>query len=214
MKINIKIIFITLISVNISFALTACSDSGSDPATIGTPTIIGIPALTVEENTPYSFTPSASDPDGDALTFSINSNIPVWASFDPQTGELAGLPTHSHIGDYPNIVISVTDGSSTVSLEAFDIKVTATLIKNLQVNAGADQTTTSSDILSNIESGITTTSTSSTKSSKKKIRQKKKRKKLSKSTMKQSTTSKVRELSLPTITLGWSVNDAHQYRSN
>ena len=76
--------------------------------------------------------------------------------------------------------------------------------------------TTTSNIYSKTESHISNTSiTSSTKSSRKKSRQKKKkRKKGSKFSQKQPSMTKVKESSLPTVTLGWSVNDAHQYRFN
>src|SRR5690606_18051920 len=53
------------------------------------PTISGTPATSVEEGSAYSFTPTASDPDGDALTFTIQ-NRPAWAAFDPATGRLSG----------------------------------------------------------------------------------------------------------------------------
>ena len=70
----------------------------------------------------YSFQPSATDANGDVLTFSIQ-NRPSWATFSPTTGRLSGTPTASHIGTYGNIIISVTDGKATRSLSAFSISV-------------------------------------------------------------------------------------------
>ena len=55
------------------------------------PTISGNPAQYVTEGQAYSFQPSATDPDNDALTFSI-LNRPFWASFDTGTGALTGTP--------------------------------------------------------------------------------------------------------------------------
>lgn len=72
----------------------------------------------------YSFTPSATDADGDQLTFDI-ANKPAWAEFDAATGKLSGAPGLAHVGAYPNIVISVTDGEASASLPAFSIAVTA-----------------------------------------------------------------------------------------
>jgi hypothetical protein len=72
----------------------------------------------------YSFTPTASDADGDTLGFSI-SNIPGWASFSQRTGRLSGTPGNSDAGTYSNIVIAVSDGQKTVALPAFSIAVTA-----------------------------------------------------------------------------------------
>jgi|GEM_PF-4586761 len=86
------------------------------------PTITGTPATTVKENQAYLFTPTASDADGDTLTFSIE-NKPVWASFDTTNGKLSGTPTNTNIGDYSNIVIKVSDGKSITNLTAFQITV-------------------------------------------------------------------------------------------
>ena len=64
---------------------------GTRRATTAPPTISGAPATTVVVGTPYTFTPTASDPDGQPLTFSIR-NRPTWASFDTATGRLQGTP--------------------------------------------------------------------------------------------------------------------------
>ncbi|WP_196138876.1 putative Ig domain-containing protein [Aliikangiella sp. G2MR2-5] len=70
----------------------------------------------------YDYTPSASDEDGDSLSFSIQ-NKPDWASFDSSTGRLYGSTGQSSIGDYGNIVVSVTDGQDSDELNAFNIEV-------------------------------------------------------------------------------------------
>ena len=70
----------------------------------------------------YSFQPTASDADGDALTFSI-SNKPDWATFSTSTGRLSGTVLLGDTGVYSRIKISVTDGKSTVSLPEFSITV-------------------------------------------------------------------------------------------
>jgi hypothetical protein len=70
----------------------------------------------------YSFTPKASDANGDALTFSI-ANKPAWAAFSASTGSLSGTPTYAQAGAYPNIVISVSDGKAKTSLSAFTLTV-------------------------------------------------------------------------------------------
>jgi hypothetical protein len=73
----------------------------------------------------YSFTPSATDADGNTLTFSI-ANAPPWATFNSSTGRLTGTPTAAQVGSYSNITISVSDGTATASLPAFNIQVVAT----------------------------------------------------------------------------------------
>ena len=61
------------------------------------PTIAGTPAFTVDEDSPYSFTPNGADADGDPLIYAI-VNKPPWADFDTATGALTGTPLHEHVG--------------------------------------------------------------------------------------------------------------------
>jgi len=87
------------------------------------PIISGNPANAVMIGNTYNFTPTASDPDGDTLTFSIG-NRPSWATFDSATGRLFGTPTLADVGQYANVQISVSDGAATASLSAFAVDVT------------------------------------------------------------------------------------------
>ncbi|HET9448615.1 MAG TPA: putative Ig domain-containing protein [Steroidobacteraceae bacterium] len=89
------------------------------------PTISGTPPTTARTGVAYAFTPTASDPEGRTLTFSI-ANKPAWAAFSTTTGRLSGTPSSTQTGTYSNIVIRVTDGVSTVSLPAFAIVVSST----------------------------------------------------------------------------------------
>lgn len=89
----------------------------------GAPTISGTPSTSGRVGTAYSFTPTASDPNGDKLTYSI-SNKPSWASFSTTTGALTGTPGSGSQGTYSNIAISVSDGKTSTSLAAFSILVT------------------------------------------------------------------------------------------
>jgi hypothetical protein len=88
------------------------------------PTIAGTPTTTAAAGAAYLFKPTASDPDGNTLTFSI-TNKPAWASFSTTTGTLSGTPAASDAGTTSNIVISVSDGTVTASLAAFSITVPA-----------------------------------------------------------------------------------------
>ena len=56
-----------------------------------------------------TFTVSATDPDGDRLTYSA-SDLPANATFNPDTGTFAWTPTMDQAGTY-NVTIRVTDGS-------------------------------------------------------------------------------------------------------
>jgi len=93
------------------------------------PTISGTPATSVTAGQAYSFTPTASDPDGQTLTFSI-SNKPSWANFNTGTGRLSGTPTSAQVGSYSGIVISVSDGTASASLPSFSITVNQAATSN------------------------------------------------------------------------------------
>jgi hypothetical protein len=86
------------------------------------PAISGTPSAAVTEGQAYSFRPTASDPDGDALVFSI-AKKPSWASFNTANGTLSGTPGAGTVGSYTGIVITVSDGKAQASLPAFGITV-------------------------------------------------------------------------------------------
>lgn len=99
------------------------ANGGGGPTGNAAPTIQGQPSGSVQAGQAYTFQPSADDPDGDALTFSV-TNLPDWASFDSSTGRLSGTPTDADIATYSSIGISVSDGQASDSLSAFSIAVT------------------------------------------------------------------------------------------
>jgi hypothetical protein len=91
------------------------------------PTITGTPTISVDQDVAYSFIPVGEDVDvGDVLTFSI-TNKPTWAAFDTATGALTGTPTHDHVGTTTDIVISVSDGTLSTDLPAFNLEVVETI---------------------------------------------------------------------------------------
>jgi hypothetical protein len=85
--------------------------------------ISGSPNTTLVVGTSWSFTPTASDADGDTLSFQI-SGMPSWMTFSKSTGRLSGTPGSANIGSYPDIRISVSDGKETAHLQAFTLTVT------------------------------------------------------------------------------------------
>lgn len=122
-----------LVVAMLSLGLQACGGSGEadtsnatppPPASNRAPTISGSPATQVVAGQAYSFSPTAADPEGATLTFSI-SNKPAWATFSSSTGSLTGTPAAGNVGTTSGIVISVTDGSNSTSLAAFSIAVSA-----------------------------------------------------------------------------------------
>jgi hypothetical protein len=86
------------------------------------PIVSGTPATYAREGQVYDFVPSASDPDGNALSFTI-ANRPAWATFNSQTGRLTGTPGTGSVGTYANITIRVSDGMVVTTLPAFAINV-------------------------------------------------------------------------------------------
>jgi hypothetical protein len=105
-------------------AFTITVTAVTTPPTNTPPKITGTPATTVQAGSSYSFQPAASDADGNALTFAI-ANKPSWANFSTTTGQLSGTPATANVGTYANITISVSDGTTSASLPAFSVQVTA-----------------------------------------------------------------------------------------
>jgi VCBS repeat-containing protein len=108
-------------SDSIKFSLTVININDA-------PVIIGTPSNGVNQDALYHFTPKATDVDIDVnpsekLVYSIE-NKPAWASFDVKTGKLSGTPANADVGQYTNIIISVSDVANTkVPLTAFTINV-------------------------------------------------------------------------------------------
>ncbi|HZD53679.1 MAG TPA: putative Ig domain-containing protein, partial [Woeseiaceae bacterium] len=106
-------------------ALAGCKSDGpsADAASGNSPPVIsGSPPPSVAIGQRYSFTPSASDADGDPITFSIQAK-PGWASFDSATGRLSGTPAAGDEGPYDGVAITASDGKASDSLD-FSIEVT------------------------------------------------------------------------------------------
>ncbi|MEL7535612.1 MAG: putative Ig domain-containing protein [Pseudomonadota bacterium] len=102
--------------------LAAALDPGQPAPVNSPPTISGFPPLEIVAGTPYSFRPTASDPDGDTLYFSV-SNAPTWADFDVTTGELSGTPGPNDVGTVANVSIFVSDGTASAGIGPFRINV-------------------------------------------------------------------------------------------
>ncbi len=97
------------------FAITVASSNRA-------PTISGVPATSTTAGQAYSFQPTASDPDGDALTYSI-VNRPAWATFSSSSGRLSGTPGATDVATYGNVTISASDGTASATLPPFAITV-------------------------------------------------------------------------------------------
>lgn len=112
--------------------LSACNDETADLVSLSprnpttttssnhAPAISGSAQTDAVVGVPYSFTPAATDANGDTLAFTI-TNKPSWATFNSATGALTGTPTVA--GTYSNISISVSDGKVATALATYTITV-------------------------------------------------------------------------------------------
>ena len=86
------------------------------------PKISGTPTFAVGAGEEYAFQATATDADGNALTFTA-ANLPAWAHLDPATGAVTGTPEDADVGTYPGITLTVSDGKATAALAPFSITV-------------------------------------------------------------------------------------------
>lgn len=107
------------------FNIQVTAASSGAGTTNRAPVISGSPLTTANVGTTYTFRPTASDADGDTLTYAINTK-PSWASFNTSNGSLTGTPAAGDVGTTNGIVITVSDGKGgTASLATFNLTVTA-----------------------------------------------------------------------------------------
>jgi hypothetical protein len=107
-----------LLISSVAIALFGASMAASAAA----PTISGSPATTAAIGQRYVFCPTASDADHQTLKFQIK-NRPSWLTFSYSAGCISGTPTTA--GTWSDIVIYVSDGTTTKAMPKFSIKVTA-----------------------------------------------------------------------------------------
>jgi hypothetical protein len=103
-------------------ALIGLAGCGGGAPSDAKPAISGTPSTWVPPTQAYDFVPTASDADGDALTFSITGQ-PSWAQFDPATGRLWGIPQAEHAGTSSVVTISVSAGKASTALPHFVLSV-------------------------------------------------------------------------------------------
>lgn len=74
----------------------------------------------------YTFGPVAADADGDSLRYSA-TNLPTWASIDPDNGLITGTPGPNDEGVYEGITIVVADAGRRAESAPFTITVLANI---------------------------------------------------------------------------------------
>ena len=109
-----------LVMIVMLLTLAACGGGGGGGSVPAAPVVNAPPTISgtappAEETKAFSFTPTANDPEGGALTFSITGQ-PGWTEFSTATGALTGTPVFADLGTHANIVITVSDGNSGASI--------------------------------------------------------------------------------------------------
>jgi subtilisin-like proprotein convertase family protein len=115
------------------------------------PVFTSTPTTTATEGTTYNYSPTATDPDGDTITFTAGS-LPSWLTFNGTT--LSGTPT---VNDGADVTITLTadDGNGGTETQTFTISVTITTnlppiftstpVTNVLINTGYNYQVTTSD---------------------------------------------------------------------
>ena len=93
-------------------------------ATNAGPSLSAIDNQVIAEGQTLVMTPSGTDPDGDALTWSV-ANLPPGATVDPVQGILRWTPEVFQRGNYPGITITASDGNQSSS-QTFAVGVAKT----------------------------------------------------------------------------------------
>ncbi len=102
------------------FTLTTIASPPNQP-----PTFSSTPEVSGNVDTPYSYRAVATDPDGDPLTYAIQTG-PATMTIDPATGQVTWTPAASQLGDQP-ISLTVSDGHGGTATQSFAVQVGSAL---------------------------------------------------------------------------------------
>ncbi len=91
-----------LLSVDQIFTITVSNTNDA-------PTFNSAPIITATQGSPYTYTASAEDIDGDSIIFRAPV-LPVWLTFNDTTHILRGTPGNEHVGVHP-VLIRINDGT-------------------------------------------------------------------------------------------------------
>ena len=147
-------------------ALSACGGGTESSSTTQADQSIAISspeARTASVGAAYQLQVVASGPRGVLIGYSIQRK-PAWLTFDTRTGSLQGMPGATDVGNYPNVVVTASDGSSSASTPPFTITVTQpdTSSSTNTTNSTNTSTSTSTDSGSKGNTSSSTNTGSST----------------------------------------------------
>lgn len=103
----------------------ACSGGGSSSPDLtgpqnSPPVFTLTPLTTADHNRPYEYSIVVSDPDGDAVTITVDQK-PDWMAFDSNALVLSGIAGWENVGNHP-VRIRATDGNTEVA-QIFSVAV-------------------------------------------------------------------------------------------
>lgn len=112
------------------------------------PTINVATSFDVLVGNSVTVTPTASDPDGDTLTFSV-TNKPSWMTFSTSTGVLTGTPQAGNVGSF-DVTISVSDGRGGQASDQTRVNVQQQVAGRATLSWDAPSTRTDGSPLTNL----------------------------------------------------------------
>jgi hypothetical protein len=116
-------------------AITLKGHRGSGGGNNAPPVLDPIGSKSVQEGSLLTFTATASDPDANALTFSLDSGAPAGAAINPTTGVFSWTPTEAQGPQTFNFTVRVTDNGSPSRSDFETISVTVGEVNNAPVLA-------------------------------------------------------------------------------
>ncbi len=109
-------------------------EGGDAVAANQTPELAPIGDRTAHKNAQLRFTATAVDPDGDAITFSLDPAAPAGVTFDPVNGVFTWTPGEAQAPGVYAITIRVSDDGAPVLTDAETIHITVSSANNVTNN--------------------------------------------------------------------------------
>ena len=104
--------------------------------------------LTVNESELYQYNAEATDPDGDAIQYSLGT-APVTMTIDAQTGLISWSPNFESAGNH-SVVIQATDPEGLFGIQSYTLDVSninrAPIVSSSAITLGTENTSYSYDV--------------------------------------------------------------------
>lgn len=117
-----KKFFIVLFVLIMAIIMGGCLNLASIfPILNVAPVIISEPIITATENQQYLYQVKASDPNGDTLTYTLNTIKPEGMDINSESGLISWIPTNNQVGTH-QIIVEISDGKQSLT-QSFEIEV-------------------------------------------------------------------------------------------